>query len=93
MPRTKGAHATSLYKYKLIRDGKTTYYTSQAQMTREFPAYNKSFVYKMVNCPEKLTITRGVSIIKLKIPIQIHIQIRNVIMLGEEEQVPTLEQV
>jgi hypothetical protein len=79
MPRTKGAHATSLYKYKLIRDGKTTYYTSQAQMTRDNPTFNKSFVFKMIKCPEKLTVTKGVSIFKLETPIPINIKVRNII--------------
>lgn len=92
MGRTKGAFATSVYKYKLIRDNETTYYTTQTHMLRENPSFNKSFIFKMVKCPETLSYTRDVTIIKLDTPIPIHLKVKNVKML-EEGRVPTLEPV
>jgi len=87
MGRTKNAKACTMYKYKVINDNVTSYFTTQGELMNAYPHVNKSYIYRITNCPEKIVYRMKINIIKLDPPIAVHsMKIREIKFIVQEEE-------
>ena len=87
MGRTKNAKALSMYKYKVTCNNVTSYFKTQIEIKNEYPYLNKSYIYKILNCPEKVVFHRDIEISKLSPPIPVFsTKIREILFINQEEK-------
>ena len=87
MGRTKNAKACTMYKYKVICDENTNYFTTQGKIMETYPHVNKSYIYRITNCPDKIVYPMKIKIIKLDPPIPVSSKtVREIRFINQEQE-------